>query len=128
MDANPLNVNDQHRQLRIRERAYHLWEEDGRPEGRDMEYWERARELVGIEESAGAGLLPNPMTHPTTLTGNEPGVDEADIQENLGEFPDRMTDQGEWEQTPEAKHSKRGRRKAAAKAQRSGPPKPAGSS
>ncbi len=36
----------------IRERAYHLWEQDGRPEGRDLEYWERARFLVGIESQA----------------------------------------------------------------------------
>ena len=26
----------------IREHAYHLWEQDGRPEGRDLEYWVRA--------------------------------------------------------------------------------------
>jgi hypothetical protein len=27
----------------VRTRAYFLWEQDGRPEGRDVEYWERAR-------------------------------------------------------------------------------------
>ena len=27
----------------IRERAYFLWEKEGRPEGRDTEFWERAR-------------------------------------------------------------------------------------
>jgi len=26
----------------IRERAYYLWEQDGRPHGRDLEYWSRA--------------------------------------------------------------------------------------
>ena len=26
----------------IREQAYFLWEQDGRPEGREMEYWQRA--------------------------------------------------------------------------------------
>ena len=26
----------------IREQAYLFWEEDGRPEGREMEYWSRA--------------------------------------------------------------------------------------
>lgn len=26
----------------IRERAYYLWEQDGRPYGRDIEYWGRA--------------------------------------------------------------------------------------
>ncbi|MDB5542192.1 MAG: hypothetical protein JWQ89_3919 [Devosia sp.] len=28
----------------IRDTAYYLWENDGRPEGRDDEYWHRARE------------------------------------------------------------------------------------
>ncbi len=27
----------------IREHAYRLWEADGRPEGRDLEYWLRAQ-------------------------------------------------------------------------------------
>ncbi len=98
---NPLDENDPARQQRIRERAYHLWEADGRPEGRDLEYWERARELVGMEDSAGAGLLPNPMTHP------EPAAEEAEIQDNLGEFPDRSADQGEWRQTPVARRGTR---------------------
>jgi hypothetical protein len=28
----------------IRVRAYHLWEANGRPEGRDLEFWERAQQ------------------------------------------------------------------------------------
>jgi hypothetical protein len=28
-----------------RQRAYYLWEADGRPSGRDLEYWESARVL-----------------------------------------------------------------------------------
>jgi Protein of unknown function (DUF2934) len=35
---------------RIRERAYYLWEADGRPEGREQEYWEQAEAIVGKEE------------------------------------------------------------------------------
>ena len=45
-------VTDPTREHRVRERAYHLWEADGKPHGRDVEYWERARELVSTEESA----------------------------------------------------------------------------
>ncbi len=92
---------------RIRERAYHLWEQDGRPHGRDLEYWERARELVAMEQSAGAGLLPNPMTHPLMRTGEPEGVEEAEIQDNLGEIPGRFTDQGDRPQTPKARASNR---------------------
>jgi hypothetical protein len=37
-------------EARIRDRAYALWEEEGRPEGRAAEHWERARRLVEAEE------------------------------------------------------------------------------
>lgn len=30
----------------IREQAYYFWEQDGRPEGRETEYWERAKVAV----------------------------------------------------------------------------------
>ena len=36
---------------RIRERAYHLWEADGRPEGRAQDYWERAKASISNEDS-----------------------------------------------------------------------------
>jgi hypothetical protein len=47
---------------RIRERAYLLWEMEGRPEGRDQEYWLRARELI---EDESQGSYP-----PTQSRGN----------------------------------------------------------
>ena len=96
MTETPLDDTPAH-DARIRERAYLLWEADGRPEGRADEYWERARELVGMEESKGAGLLPNPAARDEP----EPGltIEEASIQENLGEFPG-LTDQGDRLQTP----------------------------
>ncbi len=78
-------------------------------------YWERARELVGMEESRGAGLLPNPMTHPTMATGEPEGVEEAEIQQNLGEFPDRFTDQGAREMAPEPKQRKQAKSNGAKK-------------
>jgi hypothetical protein len=33
---------------RIRERAYYIWEADGRPTG-DEEFWHRAREMITTE-------------------------------------------------------------------------------
>ena len=33
----------------IRERAYHLWEQDGSPEGRADEYWDKARRQIVAE-------------------------------------------------------------------------------
>jgi hypothetical protein len=105
---NPLSVDPDH-EHRVRERAYLLWESDGRPHGRDVEYWERARALIGMEESAGSGLLPNPSTTPGSP--RETGIEEASIQENLGEFPDRLADQGEVKTTPAPKRKRAARPK-----------------
>lgn len=37
---------DEDRLRRIREIAYDLWEKEGRPEGREHEFWLRAEEIV----------------------------------------------------------------------------------
>lgn len=81
---------------RVRERAYHFWEQEGRPHGRDEEFWERARVLVGIEENPEAGREPNPQVKPP------PAAEEASVQQNQATPPGRMTDQGDRPQTPDA--------------------------
>ena len=105
--ANPLDDSDETRQQQIRERAYHLWDADGRPHGREGEFWERASELIGMEESAHAGELPNPATLPGADPDRTQPIEEASIQENLGEFPDRLSDQGERASTPSRANRKR---------------------
>ncbi len=40
---------------RIRQRAYELWETQGRPEGRDLEHWEQARLEIEAEGSSDDG-------------------------------------------------------------------------
>jgi len=52
---------------RIRVRAYYLWQADGCPEGRDQDFWERARELIATEDDPADRQL-NPMTE----TGGPP--------------------------------------------------------
>ena len=37
----------------IRERAYALWEADGRPEGRERYYWRKAEEELAVLSVAG---------------------------------------------------------------------------
>jgi hypothetical protein len=98
MSINPLDDSDATRQQHIRERAYHLWEADGRPEGRSAEYWERASELIGMEESPMAGQVPV----------HDEISEEASIQDNLGEFPDRFSDQGDRQETPSKRLRKQG--------------------
>lgn len=94
MSENPLDPSPEHEE-KVNTLALRLWEEDDKPEGRLPEYRERADELVRMGEAGNVGQLPNPETHP------EP-VEEAAIQENLGEFPGAMSvdDQGDWRQTP----------------------------
>jgi hypothetical protein len=92
---NPLDP-DPETERRIRERARALWQQDGCPEGREQDYLERARELQAIADHPAAGLKPNPATDPDA----DRTVEEASIQENLGEFPNRFTDQGDRRMSP----------------------------
>ena len=86
----------------IRARARRMWREAGSPKGREDEYLERARELQAFVEHPGAGLLPNPMlAHPLPGVTEEP-VEEAELLENLGEFPGR-SDQGNRVSAPMTK-------------------------
>jgi hypothetical protein len=129
--TNPLKFDPAREEL-IRTRAYHLWETEGQPHGRAAEFWERASELVLMEESGNPGQLPNPIAE-----GRDPraleGVEELSIQANLGEFPGQMTDQGEdWQipvvekpAAPAAKTTPKQAAKAAAKPASKGASKPA---
>lgn len=53
------------REERIRSRAYQLWEEGGRPEGRALEHWERAAQDLDREDAA---------LHREGAAGEKPGV------------------------------------------------------
>jgi hypothetical protein len=41
------------REERVRARAQRLWQEAGRPEGRDEEFWHRAEREIAIEDHRG---------------------------------------------------------------------------
>ena len=81
--------------------AHRMWLEAGSPKGREDEYIERARELQAIVDHPGAGLLPNPMVA-APVPGRHRGVEEAELLENLGEFPGR-SDQGDRHAAPMTK-------------------------
>ena len=97
---NPLAPLDEAHAQRVRERAYHLWEADGCPNNTAEEYWYRAETLARMEIAPHAGELPNPATLPGADPNRTQIIEEASIQENLGEFPDRFADQGERQATP----------------------------
>ncbi|GAC1347759.1 MAG: hypothetical protein NVSMB18_33770 [Acetobacteraceae bacterium] len=46
----------------IRIRAYHLWQKEGCPDGRDLEFWERARLIEEAEAAAGARPAAEPRS------------------------------------------------------------------
>lgn len=94
---------------KIRARARKMWQAEGSPKGRMDEYIERARELLAIEENPKAGQLPNPMTqHHGEIPPAQP-VEEAELMENLGEFPGRTSDQGDRLSAPLTKKKARQR-------------------
>jgi hypothetical protein len=82
------------KQDRIREVAHRIWREEGCPDGRADAHWQMARDLVAVEEGYNLATEPNPITDPTNIGPEGEPVEEAKLQENLGEFP-TLTDQGE---------------------------------
>jgi len=41
---------------RIRQRAYEIWDAEGRPEGQEAEHWQRARDEIEPYEQEGDAL------------------------------------------------------------------------
>lgn len=99
MSDNPLEMTPE-RQGRIDARATQMWEADGSPTGQLDQYRERADELLRMEDAGNPGQLANPMTSGEPMPGVT--VEEASIQDNLGEFPGPMgkADQGEFRNSP----------------------------
>jgi Protein of unknown function (DUF2934) len=102
MVRNP-SVTDPTREHRVRERAYHLWEADGKPHGRDVEYWERARELVGTEESVSSARSPD-ATPPDRLRRT---AEPVNGQEKSGMVAGQSMGRSEATPTPTVKRRSR---------------------
>ena len=83
--------DEQEYRERIRRRAYQLWDQEGRPEGRADVHWDQAAELVAIEENHRLAL--QPAGGEQLGPSGEP-IEPIEAVENAGEFP-TMTDQGE---------------------------------
>jgi hypothetical protein len=83
---------------RIRVRAYHLWEQEGRPEGRADAHWDQATELVAIEDNQ--RLATKPVAETANLGPTGEPVEPLGPARNLGEFP-TLTDQGEERTLPQ---------------------------
>ena len=71
-------------QSRIAARAYHIWEGEGRPHGRDQEHWRMAEaELAPMTAKTTPTVTANPVTppaplrRPSLLRGRKPPVAPA---------------------------------------------------
>ncbi len=97
---------------RIRERAHRLWEEEGRPDGREINHWEQARFLVRTETSPEASQWPHPevgnhANGSTSPSAPEP-IEPMEAIKNQSDSPDRSADQGE-KSVARARRRSRGR-------------------
>jgi hypothetical protein len=62
---------------RIRQRAYELWQQEGQPEGKQQEHWDRAvREIAGDPNQGGAEL--------------QAGADGETVPDNLTQAADAL--------------------------------------
>lgn len=79
-------------QDRIAAKAHELWEAEGRPHGRDQAHWDEAKEIVALQDSASAALLPR------DAGAQEPVEEKTVAIDNEGEAPS-LTDTGEHDLT-----------------------------
>lgn len=49
---------EDNKEQKIRERAFHIWIEEGQPEGKDKEHWEKAK--AELENTEAVGPSPGP--------------------------------------------------------------------
>ncbi|MGQ9369836.1 DUF2934 domain-containing protein [Azospirillum sp. ST 5-10] len=78
---------------RIRQRAFEIWDREGRPEGRAQDHWTLAREEIAIEDNVGQTLKPNPSHGPQDTAERTEPVEPALSVANQGEMPG-LDDQG----------------------------------
>jgi hypothetical protein len=83
---------------RVRRRAYQIWLDEGRPDGRDVVHWDMASELVAIEDNQKS------TTKPVDRDADDPEVAGDHAEPSLpaaamGELP-TMTDEGEQTYPP----------------------------
>jgi len=53
----------ENREHAVRERAYAIWERDGRPEGKNLDHWFQAEtEMIGTEPVMSTVSSPKPVT------------------------------------------------------------------
>jgi hypothetical protein len=80
-------TNPKDHQERLRQRAYELWEREGRPHGREAEHWKQAEAELGKAAAAASPTVtakpaipapaPEPVKRPSLLRGRKPAAPAA---------------------------------------------------
>src|SRR5215468_10303727 len=68
----PRHNHGMSRQDRIRERAYQLWEQAGRPSGRDLEFWARAEAELRVAVPRAPAAPAQPVVAPQAVAMVQP--------------------------------------------------------
>jgi len=102
---------------RVAERAYSIWEEEGRPHGRDHAHWQRAEsELAGQPVTVAGAIAPEPAAEPAakqpTRARRPAGAEPADGAE-AAPRPVARARQTAAAPAPDAGAPKRGRARGA---------------
>ncbi|MBZ4689353.1 MAG: hypothetical protein JG765_604 [Cereibacter sp.] len=74
---------DDERHEHISRLAHEIWEKEGRPEGRDAEHWQAARQLIEASETEGMTALSAPGDiRSADVRGAKPGVPAAALPQS----------------------------------------------
>jgi hypothetical protein len=74
-------MTSEDREHRLRQRAYALWEQQGRPEGRHLDHWSQAEQDEGPQEEAGQDGAAEPKGSQTAadpIEGAAPSTTDVD--------------------------------------------------
>lgn len=84
---------------RVRQRAYEIWQREGRPEGRSEENWTLAKEEIAIEDNQQQAMEPNPVSQDGDVASHSEPVEPASSMAILGDMPG-LRDQGDEQPAP----------------------------
>jgi hypothetical protein len=92
---------------RVQQRAYEIWEREGRPEGREADHWALAKEEIAIEDNQSQALMPNPSQGGDDTVIHPEPVEPLLAAESLGEDVGGPTNQSDEQPLPKKTRARR---------------------
>ena len=77
-------IGDAEFERRIRERAHQIWEEQGRPDGRDQEHWCQAEQEINLRSVAASSLQPDKTGGRATVCLIDQGEGLSPLESPIG--------------------------------------------